>query len=53
MFAALAMVVAGGLEAYRLAHAPTPGDWYDKSARDNITPCQNIDDYDPNKYNDW
>lgn len=29
------------------------GDYYDKSARDNISPCQNIDDYNPYNYQDW
>lgn len=47
VFALLAMLVAAFLEMGRLANAPTAGDWYDTSARDNISPCQNIDDYDP------
>lgn len=29
------------------------GDYYDSSAKDNITPCQNIDDYDPYNYQEW
>lgn len=49
----LAMIVAAFVEMYRLAHAPTPGDYYDQSAQDNITPCQNIDDYNPYNYQEW
>mmetsp|Transcript_53490 Transcript_53490/g.93341 ORF Transcript_53490/g.93341 Transcript_53490/m.93341 type:complete len:657 (-) Transcript_53490:348-2318(-) len=51
--ALLAMMVAAFVEMYRLAHAPTPGGYDDVSARDNITPCQNIDDFNPYNYQDW
>lgn len=51
--ASLGMVVAGGVEAARLAYAPTPGNYSDESARDNITPCQSLDDYNPYQYQDW
>ena len=29
------------------------GGYDDVSARDNITPCQNIDDFNPYNYQDW
>ncbi|RYY73467.1 hypothetical protein EON63_20030 [archaeon] len=35
---------------YRKRLAPPAGDYYDSSARDNITPCQSIDDYNPYRY---
>ena len=49
----LAMIVAAIVEEARLATAPSPGNYYDDSARDNITPCQNIDDYNPYDYQKW
>ena len=51
--AIIGMLVAAGVEQYRLACAPPSGDWYDESARANITPCQSIDDYDPYEYQSW
>jgi solute carrier family 15 (peptide/histidine transporter), member 3/4 len=53
VFAVLAMVVAGLIELYRIQQAPSAGNYYDTSARDNISPCRNIDNYDPYKYQDW
>jgi peptide/histidine transporter 3/4 len=53
LFATLAMVVAALIELYRLQQAPSAGDYYDQSARDNISPCRNIDDYDPYQYQQW
>lgn len=53
IFALLAMVVAALVEIYRLQMKPEAGDYYDKSARDNISPCHDIDDYDPYMYQDW
>ena len=52
-FALIAMLVAALIEVWRLKTAPSEGDYYDVSARDNITPCQSIDDYDPYKYQAW
>jgi len=49
----LAMLVAGFIEMARKSNAPTPGDYYDESARDNITPCQSIDDFNPYKYQQY
>lgn len=53
IFATLAMVMAALIELYRLKEAPTAGDYYDQSARDNISPCRNLDDYDPYQYQQW
>lgn len=50
VFAMIAMLLAAVLENFRIAYAPAPGDWYDVSARANITPCQSIDDYNPVQY---
>lgn len=47
------MAAAAFLELYRLHHAPPPGDYYDTSARNNISPCQNLDNYNPYLYSDW
>ncbi len=53
LFATLAMVVAALIELYRIQQSPAAGDYYDQSARDNISPCRNIDDYDPYQYQKW
>lgn len=53
ILALCAMVVAAFIEIYRLKNAPEAGDWYDVSARDNISPCRDIDNYDPYKYLSW
>jgi hypothetical protein len=53
VFAILAMVVAAIVEICRLKYAGEPGNYYDLNARDNITPCQNIDDYNPYLYQDY
>lgn len=52
-FAALAMVVAGLVEVYRLENKATAGDYYDNDAKDNISPCQDIDNYSPYEYQKW
>jgi hypothetical protein len=48
-----AMLVAAFIEMYRLKNAPDAADWYDEAARDNISPCRDIDNYDPYKYQSW
>jgi len=53
LFAAAAMAVAGFVETSRLHLARDPGDYYDTSARDNISPCFSLTDYNPYKYQDW
>lgn len=53
LFTMVAMLTAAVVEVYRVRLAPTPGGYDDVSARDNITPCQNIDDYNPQQYQDW
>lgn len=52
-FATLAMVVAALIEMYRMQEAPDAGSYYDESAKDHISPCRNIDDYDPYRYQKW
>eukprot|EP01038_Epipyxis_sp_PR26KG_P011667 gene11667-15622_t len=52
-FAMLAMIVAALVEIYRQSLAPEPGYYDDVSARNNISPCQSIDDYNPYQYQDW
>ncbi len=47
------MMLAAFIEIARIDYAPTPGNYYDVSARDNITPCQSIDDYNPYNYQDY
>jgi hypothetical protein len=49
-FALLAMVIAACVEVARLQYAPSAGDYYDIDARNNITPCQSLDDYNPYQY---
>ena len=51
--AMIAMLMAALVEYFRGQTAPAAGDWYDESARANITPCQSIDDYNPNVYQEW
>lgn len=53
IFALLSMVIAALVEYYRLSEKAEAGDYYDKDARDNITPCQNIDDFNPYEYQKW
>lgn len=51
--AIIAMMLAALIEIYRLKNKPSSGNYYDTSARDNISPCHNIDDYDPYIYQRW
>ncbi|CAE7466184.1 Slc15a4, partial [Symbiodinium microadriaticum] len=53
ILAMTAMIVAGLIEVYRLQQAPDAGDYNDKDARDNISPCRDIYNYDPYKYQKW
>jgi hypothetical protein len=53
IFALLSMVLAALVEYYRLSEKAEPGDYYDKDARDNITPCRNLDDFNPYEYQKW
>lgn len=52
-FAILAMIMAALIEVYRLQNVPANGYYDDQSARDNISPCRNIDNYNPYKYQEW
>ena len=49
----LAMAVAGLVEKLRMSEKADAGGYDDESARDNISPCQNIDDYNPYQYQQW
>ena len=49
----LAMAVAGLVEMLRLGEKATEGGYTDETARDNISPCQNVDDYNPFQYQQW
>jgi len=49
----LAMAVAGLVEMLRLSEKATAGDYMDEAARDNISPCQNVDDYNPFQFQQW
>jgi len=51
--ALVSMLVAAIVEYYRLKNNPPDGNWFDVSARNNITPCQNIDDYNPTLYQQY
>lgn len=53
VFALLAMIVAALIEMYRLKLAPDAADYYDHDARDNISPCRNIDNYNPHEFQKW
>ena len=53
ILAMCAMIVAGLIEVYRLQESPDSGGYDDKDARDNISPCRDIYNYDPNKYQKW
>lgn len=49
-FAFLSMLAAAFVEIARLQYKAKAGNYYDAAARDNITPCQNIDDFNPYNY---
>lgn len=53
IFAIIAMVMAALIELYREQNVPANGYYEDESARNNISPCRNIDNYNPYKYQDW
>ena len=53
IFATAAMIMAALIEIYRIQNVPAEGKYDDADARDNISPCRNIDDYDPYKYVGW
>ena len=51
-FALLAMLTSGVVEVFRLQLAP-PAGGYLSPARNNISPCRNIDNYNPYKYQEY
>lgn len=50
-FACAAMAMAALIEVFRLKMSPSDG-YYD-DAKDNISPCQDIYNFDPYKYQKW
>lgn len=52
-FALLAMIMAALIELYREHESPASGNYLDVSARDNISPCRNVDDYNYYQYQQW
>ena len=52
-FAVIAMICAAVIETYRRAYVHVEGDYYNESARDNISPCKNLDDFNPYEYQRW
>jgi solute carrier family 15 (peptide/histidine transporter), member 3/4 len=52
-FSLCAMVTAAIIEISRLKQSPLPGKFVDESARMNISPCHDIDDYNPLAYQRW
>ena len=53
LFAMLAMIAAALIEIYRRRCSPKQGNYYDINARNNITPCRDIYDYNPYDYMQW
>lgn len=53
MIAMAAMFMAAIIENVRIQYNPANGNYYDQAARDNISPCKNIDNYNPFEYQDW
>ena len=53
IFAAAAMFVAGLVEYSRRAQAQPKGLYSDVNARNNISPCASIEDYNPNEFLLW
>lgn len=47
------MVCAAVVEIVRQRNAPPPGNYFNQRAVDNISPCQNIDDFNPFIYQQW
>lgn len=47
------MIAAALLEMVRQKYTPGQGNWYDVAARDNISPCRNIDNFSPIQYQNW
>jgi peptide/histidine transporter 3/4 len=53
LFAIAAMGLAGIIEIYRLHEKAPAGNYYDQDAKDNISPCHDIDNYNPYQYQKW
>lgn len=53
VFACVAMVFAGIVEIARVRATPDAGNYYDVNARDNISSCKDINNYNPYQYQKW
>lgn len=53
LFATVSMIAAAIIEVYRKRYSPTQGNYYDIYARNNISPCRDIYDYNPYEYVQW
>ena len=51
--AVVAMLCAAVIEYYRREYVHVEGNYYNDAARDNISPCRDIDDYNPYEYQQW
>lgn len=51
--AVAAMIAAAIVEVIRRQYVPASGNYYDQDARDNISACRDIDDYNPYQYVEW
>jgi hypothetical protein len=47
------MIVAALIELYREQESPAAGGYMDVAARNNISPCRSVDDYNPYQYQQW
>ena len=52
-FSLASMVVAALVEQGRFDMRPNAGDYFSETARANMSPCQDIDDYNPYEYQIW
>lgn len=52
-FAALAMLISALVEYARMEYAPSPAGYESQNARDNISHCRDIDDFNPYLYQQW
>jgi peptide/histidine transporter 3/4 len=53
LFALASMVVAALVEQGRFNMRPSAGNYFSETARANMSPCQDINDYNPYEYQMW
>lgn len=51
--ASLSMVAAALVELARRKYSPPSGNFYDETAVSNISPCQDVGNFDPYRYQQW